>query len=150
MLIKLICFHTYLVTIVLIIGWNCVYGNVRLKPNDSTLAPCSVLSHSYAWNISSSCYSGSEEGQFHSWVNDSMEGRLTSCCQLFRSIFNHGNIDDIFQIMKFSLGQQMPKSLKQISQMKEQEYSSLFPNEGNFTALKTLGCVRNYLCSIFV
>ena len=116
---------------------NC--ANRKIRQNKLTLAPCSVLSHSFEWNINSSCYSGSKKW-IKKWKENSMEESLTSCCKLLRSIFNYDNIADIFQIMKFSLGQPMPKTLKEISDMKTlEEYNTLLPNKGNFTALKKLG-----------
>ena len=133
--------------ILILITGNCVR---TMEPNNSTLAPCSVLSQSYAWDFNSSCYSGSSESErINKWVTQSYESRLTSCCKLFRSIFNYGNIEDIFQIMKFSLGQQMPKSLSQIQQMKPQEHSGLFPNNGNFTAMKIMGFVTELFIVYF-
>ena len=68
-----------------------------------------------------------------------MEEKLTSCCKMFRSILNYGNIDNIFHIMKFSLGQLLPKSLKEISHFNSKEYKTLFPNEGNFSGLRNMG-----------
>ena len=73
------------------------------------------------------------------WNQVAMEEKLTSCCKIFRSILNYGNIDDIFQIMKFSLGQSLPMSLKEISYFNSKEYKTLFPNEGNFSGLRNMG-----------
>ena len=121
---------------------NCAKRKIR--QNKSTLAPCSVLSHSFEWNINSSCYSGSKK-RIKKWEENSIEESLTSCCKLLRSIFNYENIADIFQIMKFSLGQPMPKTLNEISDMTTyEEYSTLLPNKGNFTSLKKLGYVEYF------
>ena len=69
----------------------------------------------------------------------SIEDKLTSCCKLLRSMFNYGNIGDILKIMKFSLGLQIPKTLEAIYDMEADDYSMLFPNNGNFTGLEKLG-----------
>ena len=120
---------------------NCAQRKIR--QNKSTLAPCSVLSNSFEWDINSSCYSGSKKW-IKKWEENSIEESLTSCCKLLRSIFNYENIADIFQIMKFSLSQPMPKTLKEISEIESQdELDDLVPNKGNFTALKTLGYVSD-------
>ena len=58
-------------------------------------------------------------------------------------MFNYGNIGDILKIMKFSLGLQIPKTLEAIYDMEADDYSMLFPNNGNFTGLEKLGWVFN-------
>ena len=99
--------------------------------------PCGVLSHSFQWNQNKSCYSGSQL-----WKSSGIEEKLTSCCALFRSVFAYENIKDIFKIMKFSLGQEIPVPLSNLSSMKTADYMSIMPNNGNFSTLKEIGYVQ--------
>ena len=56
-----------------------------------------------------------------------------------QSILNHENIDDIFHIMKFSVGQLLPRTLKEISLFKPNQYKIRFPSQGNLTGLARQG-----------
>ena len=93
-----------------------------------------MLRHSHQWNQNESCYAGSSR-----WTQDSIEVKLTACCKLFRSIFSYDNIDDIFHIMKYSLGQEIPIPLKNLTEMKAEEHVFLFPNNGDFSGLRESG-----------
>ena len=101
-------------------------------------APCSISSQSLKWNVNSSCFSGSKKWA-KKWIDLGMEERLTSCCKLFRSILSYSNLNDIFQIMKFSLGQQLPKPLNEISKFKPSQYKTIFPNDGKLDNISNIG-----------
>ena len=96
----------------------------------SILPPCSVLPDSFQWNQTKSCYAGSPK-----WKKFFIEDKLTSCCKLFRSIFSYENVADVFEIMKYSLGQEIPVPISNLSRMEDKDYLSLLPNNGNFSAI---------------
>ena len=102
------------------------------------LPPCSVKSHSLEWNKHQSYYS--DRGHTW-WAKNEIANKFTSCCKLFRTIFSYNNIDDIFKIMKFSIGLQLPRSIRAIAGMKSDEYHILLPNDGSLTALEGMGYV---------
>ena len=73
------------------------------------------------------------------WLNDS-DSSFTSCCQIFHSIFNLDNIDNIMEIMKYSIGLPAPKSLPGMANMTEKEYHHmLFPNGGYLSQIENMG-----------
>ena len=109
-----------------------------MNKNLKVAAPCSISTQSLKWNINSSCFSGSKNWA-KKWINLGMEKRLTSCCKLFRSILNYRNLNDIFQIMKFSVGQQLPKPLYEISKFTPSQYKTLFPNDGELASISNIG-----------
>ena len=111
------------------------YKRHKVKENLTIPPPCSIELHSYDWNQNYSFYSGSKF-----WKTNSLEDKLTSCCRLFRQIYSNNSIEDIFKIMKFSVGLEIPKPWDEISLMNSDGYSVLlFPNDGNFTALEKMG-----------
>ena len=102
------------------------------------LAPCSITTQSLKWNVNSSCFSGSKNWA-KKWVDLGMEERLTSCCKLFRSILSYSSLNNIFKIMKFSLGQQLPKPLYEILKFTPSQYKKLFPNDGELATISHIG-----------
>ena len=129
-------FYYYTFTLMFNVGKNCENKvNLRLKHNiTNVLPPCSVLSHSFRWNQTKSCYAGSPN-----WKKNSIEDKLTSCCKMFRSIFSYGNIADLFKIMKFSLGQEIPVPISKLTSLRDTAYLALLPNSGNFSTMQELG-----------
>ena len=109
-----------------------------MKKTSKVVAPCSITTQSLTWNVNSSCFSGSKKWA-KKWIDLGMEERLTSCCKLFRTILSYSNLNDIFQIMKFSLGQQLPKPLYEISKFTASQYKTLFPNDGELASISNIG-----------
>ena len=119
-------------------GQNCAEKWLKKQKNITVPAPCSLLTQSIKWDINSSCFAGSKK-YAKKWIEGSWGTQLTSCCKLFRSIFDYGNIEDIFHIMKFSLGQQLPNSLTEISKYEPNQYGVLFPNDKKLTGISNKG-----------
>ena len=120
------------------IGQNCAEKWLKKQKNITVQAPCSRLTQSIKWDMNSSCFAGSKK-YAKKWIEGSWGTQLTSCCKLFRSIFDYGNIEDVFHVMKLSLGQQLPKSLTEISKYEPNRYRDFFPNEKFFTGISNQG-----------
>ena len=61
--------------------------------------------------------------------NDGRAQKAISCCQVIRSYLKQENLNDIMEIMKFSMGSTLPKSYKRNKESIEKNPSmELFPS----------------------
>ena len=64
-----------------------------------------------------------------------------ACCEMFNDLFNFKNLEAIMEMMKFSLGQPLPRALKDIHDMSPNDYEQIFPSSEYLTSLKNMGYV---------